>query len=268
MKSPIFWYGGKYHMRKAIISLFPEHKLYIEGFGGAGHVLFGKAPSEIEVYNDIDSELYNFFKVLRDKGKNKELLEKLRFTLYSREEFKKCKNSNDIKIDEVEKARIFYVKVMQSFNGIKGSWRYSRNDSKNGMSSCVSSWLGHINNDISNVVDRFKTVQVENLDILELIKKYDTEESLFYLDPPYILQTRAANSKNVYKYEMSDKQHENLVEFLLNIKGKVILSGYENSIYKTLEQNKWNKIFLGEYKKSSSKNKGKEFIWLNYKINV
>lgn len=269
-KSPINWFGGKYYMANDIIKLFPEHKVYIEVFGGAGHILFKKEPSEIEVYNDIDSGLYLFFKILRDENKANILKQKLDLTPYSREEFYHCRDTWKNEKDEIEKVRKWYVAIMQSFSTNFSTWSHSKNKSRRGMSQAVSQWLGKIENDLPKAVERLKTVQIENMDYKDLIKKYDGKDTLFYLDPPYIHKTRQMTYQ--YTYEMTDQQHEEMINILLHIKGKAILSGYDNEIYNKLLDNGWRKMFLGEYDKRSekaineSRNKGKEFIWINYDI--
>ena len=265
-KSPINWYGGKYYMAKDIIEIFPKHKMYVEGFGGAAHVLFRKEKSELEVYNDLHSGLYLFFKLLREN--NEEFIRKLSLTPYSREEFENSKQWM-YEDDEIEKARKFYVRTMQSVAS-NGGWCYAKSKSRRGMCQSVSRWLGNIEENLEGAIERLKEVQVENLDILELIKKYDKEDTLFYLDPPYISDTR--KQKKSYDYEMTDEQHKELVDTLIGVKGKVVLSGYDHLIYNKLLDNGWSKVVLGEYAKRSQKtnegelSKGKEFVWVNYKL--
>lgn len=267
-KSPINWFGGKYYMANDIIKLFPKHKVYVEVFGGAGHILFKKEPSEIEVYNDIDSGLYLFFKILRDENKANILKQKLDLTPYSREEFYHCRDTWRDEQDDIEKVRKWYVTAMQSFSTNFSTWSHSKNKSRRGISQAVSQWLGKIENDLPKAVERLKTVQIENMDYKDLLKKYDGEDTLFYLDPPYIHKTRKMTYQ--YAHEMTDQQHEEMINILLHIKGKAILSGYDNEIYNKLLDNGWRKMFLGEYDKRSekaineSRNKGKEFIWINY----
>ena len=265
-KSPINWYGGKYYMAKNIIEIFPKHKMYVEGFGGAAHVLFRKEKSELEVYNDLHSGLYLFFKLLREN--NEEFIRRLSLTPYSREEFENSKQWM-YEEEEIEKARKFYVRTMQSVAS-NGGWCYAKSKSRRGMCQSVSRWLGNIEENLEGAIERLKEVQVENLDILELIKKYDKEDTLFYLDPPYISDTR--KQKKSYDYEMTDEQHKELVDILIEVKGKVVLSGYDHPIYNKLLDNGWSKVVLGEYAKRSQKNnegelsKGKEFVWVNYEL--
>jgi len=269
-KSPINWFGGKYYMANKIIDLFPEHKMYVEVFGGAGHLLFKKQLSEIEVYNDIDSGLVSFFNILRDENKFNQLKYKLDLTPYSREEFYICKNTWKDEKDEIEKVRKWYTCVMQSFSSNFSTWSHSKTKSRRGMSQAVSQWLGKIENDLPNAVDRLKMVQIENVDYKELIKKYDSKDTLFYLDPPYIHETRQMTYE--YAHELNNEQHKKLVDILLNIKGKAILSGYDHEIYNKLLENNWSKVSLGEFDKRSekaigeSRSKGQEFVWVNYEI--
>ena len=265
-KSPISWYGGKYYMAKDIIELFPKHHMYVEGFGGACHVLFRKERSNMEVYNDLHSGLYLFFKFIRDN--NEEFIRKLTLTPYSREEFE---NSKDwmFEEDDIEKARKFYVRTMQSVAS-NGGWCYAKSKSRRGMCQSVSRWLGNIEENLSGAIERLKEVQIENLDILDLIKKYDKEDTLFYLDPPYVPETR--KQKKSYDCEMTREQHIELINTLINVKGKVILSGYDNDIYNKLLDNGWKKVILGEFSKRGQKTnngeltKGKEFVWINYNL--
>ena len=251
-------------MAKDIIKMFPKHKTYVEVFGGAGHILFMKPRSGIEIYNDINQNLTDFFDVLRENGK--ELKVKLDLTPYSRSEHKKCCNSWENESNKIEKVRKWYVALMQSFNQVNGSWSYSIGQSRRNMSQSVSQWLGKIEKNLPKAVNRLKSVQIENLDFKKLIPKYDTEDTLFYMDPPYVHETRI--DKNSYDFEMSNQSHKEMIDLILNARGKVILSGYENKLYKPLSKNGWRKEVLGEYSKRASnkseKSYAKEMIWFNF----
>ena len=170
--------------------------------------------------------------------------------------------------DEVEKARKFYVRTMQSVAS-NGGWCYAKSKSRRGMCQSVSRWLGNVDDNMLSAIERLREVQIENLDVFDLIVKYDKEDTLFYLDPPYISDTRG--QKKSYMYEMSNEKHEELVELLLKVKGKVVLSGYDHPIYNKLLENGWQKVVLGDYTKRSQKSnselsKGVEFVWLNYTL--
>jgi DNA adenine methylase len=270
LKSPINWFGGKFYMANKIIDIFPEHKVFVEVFGGSGQLTFAKEPSEIEVYNDIDKGLVSFFKILRDENKAKKLIEKLHLTPFSREEFYECRDTWRNETDEIEKVRKWYVTVMQSFSTNMSSWKPTKSKSRRGMAQSVSQWLGHIENNLPLAVERMKMLQVENMDFKELLIKYDSHDTLFYLDPPYIHDTRKMTYE--YEHELSNERHKELVECLLKLKGKCILSGYEHEIYSRLEKEGWQKVYLGEFAKrsiktiESEKEKGREFVWINYKL--
>lgn len=267
VKSPLNWYGGKFYMAKKLIEMFPDHKYYVEGFGGAGHIILRKSPSEIDVYNDISEDLYNFFKTLRSDSRD-ELIAKIQLTPYSRQEFLRCSNNTLSNMDDIERARVFYIKTMQSFSSIGKSWSYSKNKSRRGMSQAVSKFLGNVDKNMLDCIDRLREVQVENLDIIELINKYDSEDTFFYLDPPYISETRV--SDDVYDEEMPVEKHKEMLNTLLNIKGKCLISGYNHEVYDILIKNGWNRVILGKYKhrngdtKGVKKNTRQEIVWKNY----
>jgi len=233
---PIYYMGGKYYMLKYLLELIPPHFTYVEVFGGAAALLFAKQPSPVEVYNDIDSDLVNFFRVLRDPDKSKRLQELLLLTPYSREEYEFCKkNYSDPNCDDVERARRFFVAIRQSFSGYSG-WSYSVKHSRQGMASTCSRWLNAIES-LPEFHRRIIRVQIEHLDFRDCIRKYDHEDCFFYLDPPYILE----KGNNYYRYTMTIDDHKEMVELLLSVKGKVMLSGYAHPVYETLERCGWTR---------------------------
>lgn len=252
-------------MAKDIVKLFPKHKLYVEGFGGAAHVLFAKGQTGMEVYNDIHHCLYLFFKLIREG--NEELIRKIQLTPYSREEFESSKDWRN-EPDEIERVRKFYCATVQSVNNVGNGWSYVKESHGRSMSLSVSRFLTSIDVNLVNAVERLRTAQIDNLDILELLDKYDSTDTLFYLDPPYVDFTR--KSLNQYEHEMTIEQHQAMVKRLLTIKGKVVLSGYDNEVYKDLLDAGWTKQLLGEYAKYSQKgnigvlDKAQEFVWINY----
>lgn len=262
--SPLNWFGGKYYMATNIVPYFIPHKIYVEIFGGGGHLLFLKPHSSVEVYNDINSSLVNFFRVIRNQDTCDELIRRMQLTPYSREEYEQClkiENSDD----DIEKARKFMTTVLQSMNSTgKGSWAVSK-ISRRGIAHKTSFYLRKIDEHLPNAIERLRSVLIENMDFRKIIKKYDGKETLFYLDPPYIDFTRV--SPDIYTHEMTIKDHKDMVDMLLEIEGKVILSGYDNYIYKKLTLNGWYKRKLGDYSKRSSTKKrdtGYEVVWTNY----
>ena len=238
LRSPIKWFGGKGNMVAKLLKLMPPHKIYVEVFGGGASLLFAKNPSHVEVYNDIDSDLVNFFRVLRDEEKFQKFYEKVCLTPYSREEYYYCRDTWEQCEDEIEKAYRWFVVSRMSFSGSFGSgWSFVVDSSFRGMAGTCSSWLSVIE-ELPLIHERLMKVQIEHRDFRELIPLYDTEDTLFYMDPPYV---RAVRSGGGYNYECSDKDHEDLVEILLNIKGKAMLSGYIHDIYVKLENAGWSR---------------------------
>ena len=282
LRAPFPWVGSKYYLADKLLPLIPKHHTYVEVFGGAANLLLAKEPSPVEVYNDIDSGLVNFFRVIRDKDKFQRFYEQITLMPHSREEFLYCRDTWENEEDDVIRAVKWFVVARQSFSGKHGAgWGYAVTESSKGMSKRVSGWLSSIEL-LPEVSERFLRVQIEHNDFRKILKAYDTEETFFYLDPPYVLETRKSKSK-AYEHEMSLKDHEDLVDLLLHIKGKAILSGYEHNIYKSLEQAGWIKIKIEarccatgttkgtkylQNKENREKLERTECVWLNYNVEV
>lgn len=232
LRPPLRYHGGKWRLAPWIISHFPKHNAYVEVFGGAAGVLLRKERSKIEVYNDLDSQVFNYFRVLRDPTGMRELVRLVDLTPFSREEFDLAYEQSE---DPIEAARRF---VARTFFG-HGTSSMDPLDS-NGFRSCdiragksyAREWAG-IPAAIAAAADRFSAVTIENLDFRKLIPKFDDEETLFYLDPPYPMATRQAGGKG-YVHEMTDQDHRQLAWLLKSVKGKVLLSGYTCRLYDEL----------------------------------
>jgi DNA adenine methylase len=236
LRSPILWFGGKGNMVEKLLKLIPKHHIYVEVFGGGAQLLFAKLPSPVEVYNDIDSSLTNFFRVLRDPEKFQRFYRLVSLTPYSREEYYFCRDTWEQCDDDVERAYRWFVVARMSFSGYFGaSWGFALNASSRGMSERCSSWLGAIKM-LPQIHARVMRVQIEHKDFRELIPLYDTPKTLFYLDPPYIPETRRSGG---YQHEMTIDDHKELVNIILKVKGMVMLSGYRHPIYEPLEQSGW-----------------------------
>lgn len=235
LRSPIRWFGGKGEMVVRLLPLLPPHSIYVEPFGGGASLLFAKEPSPVEVYNDLDSGLVNFFRVLRDSQKFARFYHLATLTPYSREEYYFCRETWEDCEDEVERAYRWFVVARGSFSGRFGSgWAYTVSASSAKQTSKWISILGML----PAIHGRMMQVQIEHDDFARIIERYDAPETLFYLDPPYIAETRRSGG---YKHEMSIDDHKRLVEMLLNIKGKALLSGYKHDIYEPLEQAGWER---------------------------
>ena len=258
--APITWFGSKSRLIKQIIKHFPDHTTFIDVFGGSGAVLLGKKPSKIEVYNDINFKLANLFKVLSDKNKTKMLVEQLEFTPYSRSEFENCRDTVDNELDEIELARKFIVVHRQSFAGLGKTWSYSIDDVKNNCSSSVRKFHAGIER-LQSIHYRIRRVQIENLPWQQLLKKYDRESSLFYLDPPYLPETRIGGG---YEFDFIVNDHVELLESIKQIKGMCIISGYYSPLYAHLEDIGFTRVDI-ETISSVQKNKSArvESLWIS-----
>jgi DNA adenine methylase len=239
MRSPIWYFGGKGKMVKNLLPLIPPHKIYVEVFGGGASLLFAKKPSPVEVYNDIDSDLVNFFRVLRDPEKFEQFYRKAVLTPYSREEYCFCRETFQECQDDIERAYRFFVTARMSFSGrILHGWSFTVTDSSRGMAGAVSKWLSCLDG-LPDIHERLMRVQIEHDDFRKIIPRYDTADTFFYLDPPYVPDTRRSGE---YAHEMTLDDHRELVEMLLAIKGKAMLSGYRHEVYEPLERAGWQRI--------------------------
>ena len=214
------WYGGKFSHLDFLTPLIPEQASHFcDVYGGSAAVLMNLGPYPVETYNDIDSELVNFFSTLRNQqGK---LIKAISLTPFSREELMlAC--TPETGLSKLERARRFYIRARQTRTGLaqtssEGRWAHCVLTSRAGMSGSVSRWLGSVEG-LSEIAQRLQRVQIENAPALEVIVRYDTDETLFYVDPPYVHASRGDAS--AYGYEMTDADHEKLAEVLCGIRGE------------------------------------------------
>ena len=267
LKSPIAWYGGKAYYAEWLIERFPEHRVYVEPFGGAANVLLRKPKSEVEVYNDVDDRVVNLFRVVRDPEQFERLRMLLDLTPYARGEFEDLLELPPSD-DPVEKARRFFAICRQARGGMgmsklsKSCWAYSRRTRRD-MAEPVSKYLSAIDG-LEEVAARLRTVMIESRPAIELIPRYDGEDSFFYLDPPYMPETRHGNKAATYAQEMSVDDHAALLDALLQIKGKAMLSGYAAPLYDE-KLKAWRREELKT--KAHMANSGEErteVIWFNF----
>ena len=219
--------GGKFRDLKWLLPLLPKTPRYIEPFGGAASVLINREPCKNETYNDLNGDIVNFFRVLRDHGD--ELRRRIDLTPFSREEFAEC-IKGPLGEDPIEDARRFYVAACQSFAGKGGLSRTSGNWAmRNGKNPSIHEPQKYRNRiDLLNQITwRFRKVQIENRPALGLLKYFDSPETLFYLDPPY---TNDTHSGDVFK-QFGDAEQLNLLEAIKPLRGMVALSGYDNPLY-------------------------------------
>ena len=259
------WYGGKFsHLDFLLPHLPNDARHFCDVFGGSAAVLINRDPAPVETYNDLDSELVNFFATLRHPEQGERLLRDISLTPFSREELElAC--TPECGLDAVERARRFYVRARQTRTGLaqtssKGRWAQCVLTSRSGMAGAVSRWLGAIE-DLPRIADRLIRVQIDNAPALEVIQRYDTPDTLFYLDPPYVHESRG--DKHAYYGEMSDSDHIELACLLRSIKGRAAISGYRSDLYDSIYAD-WNRVDAPEKNCHSVRQPRQESLWMNY----
>lgn len=226
------WHGGKWLLAPWIISHFPPHRIYVEPFGGAASVLLRKPRTYAAIYNDLDSELVNLFRVLRGPRAG-ELIEQLRLTPFAREEFVE---SYLPATDHVESARRMIVRSFMGFGSTSAlghSSGFRANSNRSGTTP-AHDWAGYAAL-LPDTVARLAGVVIEQLDAITVMRRHDGPETLHYVDPPYVHETRSGGNpycaKHKYRHELNDAGHENLLDALLGLAGLVVLSGYPHPLY-------------------------------------
>lgn len=220
------YFGGKWRIAPWIIQYFPEHRCYVEPFGGGASVLLQKRPSRIEVYNDVAGAVVNFFRVLRESPED--FITALRLTPFAVDEYAACKEQDGTPI---ERARCFFVRSWGGHNGTTGTcknrgWRRtSERDVANQFASAADA--------LADVAERLRRVAIDHLDWSDILDRYDSEETLFYVDPPYWMGARRSKSPSdgYGEHELSDYDHRRLLDRLREVKASVVLSGYDNDLY-------------------------------------
>lgn len=219
------WHGGKWMLAPWVIQHFPPHRVYVEPFGGAASVLLRKPRSYAEVYNDLDDDAVTLFRVLRSERAN-ELIEALRLTPFARSEFMQAYESAD---DDVERARRLVIRSFQGF-GSNACHRLSgfRANSNRSGTTPAHDWANHADA-LPAIVERLRGVAIETRDAQAVMAAHDGAQTLHYVDPPYLPETRDAGGD--YAHEMTLADHEKLLAFLRTMTGAVVLSGYPSALY-------------------------------------
>jgi DNA adenine methylase len=257
------WYGGKFSHLDWLLPLLPETHHYCEPFGGSGAVLLNRRPAPVETYNDLDGDVVNFFRVLREQPE--ELIRLLSFTPFSRGEFYLSIQNVTGSIDQLERARRFFVRARQVRTGLAqtaslGRWANCKNTSRGGMSGVVSRWLGSVK-DLPEIANRLLRVQIESRPALEIIRLYDDRNTLFYCDPPYPHSSRG--DSKAYLFEMNDEGHRELSACLKKCKGKAAVSGYRCDLMDTFYSD-WRREDAKPKMCHSIKKPRREALWMNY----
>lgn len=264
------YHGGKWRLAPWLISLFPAHKVYVEAFGGGGSVLLRKSRVDGEVYNDLDGEVVNIFRTLRDPISAAELRRRLTLTPFAREEMRAAYEPATDPIDAAAKS------ISRSFMGFGSASMTRMHITGFRTSSKRSKWGTQHNtpavewsnwpDQVPLFVERLKGVCIENRDAIAVMTMHDSTYTLHYVDPPYVHATRSSlrnkngNRGHYYRHDMTDEQHEQLARFLLTLTGMVILSGYRNSIYDELLRG-WT-TFEKDHRADGGRPR-REVVWVN-----
>jgi DNA adenine methylase len=233
------WHGGKWRLAPWIIGHFPPHRTYVEPYGGAASILMRKRPAYGEVYNDLDQEVVDLFRVLRDSTRSAELMDLLRLTPFARDEFRGAYEPTD---DVIERCRRLIIRSFMGFgsnahaSAEKGhrSTGFRASSARSGTTP-AHDWANYPDA-MAAMVARLAKVVIENRPAIEVMAHHDRRDTLHYVDPPYLHETRAQGNKydlgwRMYRYEMSDDDHLELIDFLRNCVGMVVLSGYPAPLY-------------------------------------
>ena len=276
------YHGGKFRLAPKLIPLFPPHRVYTEAYGGGGSVLLQKPRCFSEIYNDLDGEVVNVFRVLQNRKKAARLEALLRVTPFSREEF--CLSYKHSRSD-VERARRTIIRSFMGFGSdsisrLKASragfntrlssvmstgFRWNSNRSG---TTAASDWRAYPNH-ISSFVDRLQGVVIENRDAKTILQKMDREDALHYVDPPYPMHVRQIGNGSTlehrYRHELTDRDHEELAEVLHSLKGMVMVSSYPGPLYERLFRG-WTTAEWtgGQFCSQNSGPKARtEVVWMN-----
>lgn len=260
VKRPILRYhGGKWKLASWIIGFFSPHRVYTEVYGGGGSVLLRKERSHTEVYNDLDAEVVNVFRVLRDDEKAAELIRLLTLTPYSRDEYM---SSYQIEGDCIARA---WATVVRSFMGYGNVAVTSKSGFRSGSrlsgASAASDWA-RLPQSLEAIVERLRGVMIENRPAVDVLNRYDSQATLHYVDPPYVRSTRSGRGTGgkVYRHEMTDDDHKDLASILHGLSGMVVLSGYSSPLYDDLYGD-WECV--SQSTRADSGGERIEVLWLN-----
>lgn len=247
------WHGGKWKLAPWIIDHLPAHRTYVEPFGGAASVLLRKPRSYAEVYNDLDGEVVNLFRMARDRGDD--LVRALELTPFAREEFALSYTAAE---DPLEQARRTVIRSYQGF-GSNGHQRVT------GFRACTTRTgttpandFRHFPDALRLIIERLKGVVIEHRDAAQVMIAHDGPETVHYIDPPYVTGTR--DKGRDYRFEMKDQDHQRLAELLHNLQGAVVLSGYESPLYSDLYAG-WRKVFRSTH--ADGARERLEVLWLS-----
>lgn len=257
MRSVLRYPGSKWNIASQLVRLIPEHHTYVEPFFGSGAVLFNKQQSNIEMVNDLDSNVVNLFHCIQEDAQN--LARMVMTTPFSREIYEVTYRNAYDNDDSYQKALKFLIQCWQGYgfrtDGSKVGWR---NDVQ-GRERAYALWNWYrLPEWIIDIAERLWMVQIENRPALEVIERFNYSNVFMYIDPPYMLHTRTGKQ---YNYKMTDSDHEELLKMLLQSKAKIMLSGYESDMYNDYLAG-WGKKQFSSYAEHGKPRT--ETVWINY----
>ena len=233
------YHGGKWRLAPWIIQHFPAHRVYVEPFGGAASVLLRKPRSYAEIYNDLDGEIVNLFRVLRNPVQARELVRLVGLTPFARAEFEAAYLADG---DPIEQARRTLIRSFAGFGaaGTSGKPTGFRNNTTRAGTTPATDWA-HYPAALALIVERMQGVTVEMQPAAQCIQRFDGPTTLFYVDPPYPLSTRGHQRGSGYRHELTDAQRGELAAILHGVKGHVVVSGYACPLYAELYAD-WHQV--------------------------
>ena len=223
------YFGGKWLLSEWVIGHFPPHVCYVEPFMGGGSVLLRKARAQHEVANDLDGDVVNFFRVLRDPGLRADLIEACRLTPYARDEFIAAYEPTD---DPLERARRTAIRAAMGF-GSAGATKATtgfRTDTRRKYGTAQHNWAAYPAA-LGAIGERFEGVLIENRDAIAVMQDHDDADTLHFVDPPYVHESRVMRSGGGYRHELDDEAHQALLQALQRVDGMVVLCGYASDLY-------------------------------------
>ena len=238
IRSPFPWFGGKGSpkIKQAILEALPPHTRYVEPFGGGASILLSKPSCAVEVYNDVNRGVVNFFRVIADPDQFARFMARAELLPVSRELYEEFVRTWPAIHDPIEQAVRWYYVARQSFGGMFGnSWGTSVTGTGR-MAAVTASWRSSFDN-LPLVHDRLQQVQIECCDWRDVLRRFSGSGYLAYCDPPYVAGSRKAGG---YEHELRDEDHAELIETLLRYDGAIVLSGYHNELYAPLEAAGWH----------------------------
>lgn len=265
LRRPLLRYhGGKWKLANWITQHFPRHRIYIEPFCGGGSILLRKDRAYAEVINDLDSDIVNLFRVLRDPIKAAALLDALRLTPFARAEFLASNRKGHR--NGIERARRLIVRSFMGFSSASTFFGHStgfRSNSNRSGSTPAHDWANYPD-ELSHIVDRMRGVIVEHRNAVDVIARHDEPDALIYCDPPYVRETRTfkrRTSGQVYRHDFTDDDHRRLAAALHQVKGMVLLSGYSCPLYDAELFPDWHRVSIASYADGAKPRT--EVLWMN-----